>query len=210
MNKNGNFASVIASLASAAFATLMISIASAVPASAQAFLNPVPSPSSPSATFLEQSAVSSGGATGAQNNSSNLLTGAGAIATSMQRQFSLNQSGNGLLAPNSVNMAPFPSGTYSYGFAKPNYGPGLPNHYGMYNGAPLPPTATSSVDINIVDCGNLSTNYAPGQYNPWANNYSLSVQNPNGTTTTLNLMETATEAQTFLQNSLSDATSSFE
>jgi hypothetical protein len=112
--------------------------------------------------------VSSGGAAGNVNNSSNFLTGTGATNSGIVQnsQPNLQNSQYGLLAPNSVNGAPFPSGTYTYGFPLTNYVPPgtYQNQYGSYAGQALPVVSTSSVDINIVDCPFLA------QYNPgWGN-----------------------------------------
>lgn len=60
----------------------------------------------------------------------------------------------GLTAPNSVNNAPIPSGSFDLGF-----GPGSSQPFtGPYNAGPygglLPPTATSSVDIDVSNLSN--------------------------------------------------------
>jgi hypothetical protein len=53
----------------------------------------------------------------------------------------------GLLAPGTAGaMTAVPSGSYSFGFGGPGFPTGLGRNFGM-----LPPTSTSSVDLNIVD-----------------------------------------------------------
>ena len=54
-----------------------------------------------------------------------------------------------LLAPNSVNMAPYPSGRFTYGFPNAPATVFMGVDHGNVGGV-LPPTSTSSVDINIV------------------------------------------------------------
>jgi hypothetical protein len=61
----------------------------------------------------------------------------------------LEQTSTGSLAPNSVNMSPFPSGSFNYGFPSP--GPQM-FMYASKGGPGLPVTSTSSVDLNTVDC----------------------------------------------------------
>jgi hypothetical protein len=185
-------------------ATIALIAACASPAMAQAFLNPV---SAQQPTFLQNGTVNSGGAVGNLTNSSNLLTGPGAFNAGVVkgRQLSLQTSGNGLLAPNSVNMAPFPSGSYNYGFTGGGAVPGLANHYGNYNGQALPVCSTGSVDLNIVDCPNVASNYGPGQVNPYAVINNLAVMMDNGTMRTINFQETQSESAAFLQQSFEDA-----
>lgn len=69
--------------------------------------------------------------------------------------FFLPDARTNLMAPQSVDMAPIPSASFKYGFADSGAAPyrgvcftktGSPSFGGI-----LPPCATSSVDINIVD-----------------------------------------------------------
>jgi hypothetical protein len=211
MNKNSRLARLVASVAGVAFVAIIACIANAAPASAQEFLNPVATPAQTAPNFLAPGAMPlEVPVVPTVQTSNNGGTIYGQPVTPPQYSTpNLPTMTNGLLAPNSVNMAPFPSGTNSYGFAQPTTS-AVPNHYGNYASQQLPPTATSSVDINIVDCPNLASNYAAGQTNPWANNYNLSVQQPNGTWATINFQETANEAQSFMQSELQDATASFQ
>jgi hypothetical protein len=93
--------------------------------------------------------VNSTAAQGTQSYSSTAYApGLTTNATAQQSSSSL-PSGYGLLAPNSVNNAPYPSGTFTYGFPNESVGP----YMGVSNrtvGGYLPQTSTSSVDINIV------------------------------------------------------------
>jgi hypothetical protein len=163
-------------------------------AKAQAFLNPV---SSQAPSFLENNAIASAeavastGATGNQNNSDNLLTTQGAYNAGVVggRYLNVQSAQEGLLAPNSVNNSAFPSGSYSYGFTGTNTKP--------YAGQTLPLCSTGSVDLNIVNCPNLLTNYGPTQYNPWG--VSTMLVNPTNPTLPLDLQETASEAAIFVQ-----------
>ena len=165
-------------------------------AKAQAFLNPV---SSQAPSFLEQNAVSqtaidSTGATGFQNNSDNLPTVQGAYNAGTIGGTSANLQQNaleGLMAPNSVNGAAFPSGSYSYGFTTSPTAT-------SYAGQALPPCSTGSCDLNIVNCPNLLTNYGANQYNPWS--VSTMLVNPTNPTIPLDLEETASTAAAFINS----------
>ena len=187
---------------------LTSALCAGAPALAQDFLNPV-SPQAP--TFASNGALNSGGAIGNLSNSSNLLTGPGAIAQPMLngRAFSLPTAGNGLMAPNSVNNTPFPSGQYSYGFSQPPAFSINPlasnNQYGMYAGQSLPTVSTGSVDFNTVDCPYLRESYGTGSQvvNPFAININLPGLG------TLNLQETAQSADTFLNNSVNSISGFF-
>jgi hypothetical protein len=115
-----------------------------------------------------------------------------------QAQPGLAQAQNGLLAPNSVNPGAYPSGSFSYGFAQQN---GLfnlnlgasGNQYGFFGGQALPSTATSSVDLNTVDCPYLRSSGLGGFVMPWTLNISLP-----GLNGSINLSETAASAESFL------------
>jgi hypothetical protein len=163
-------------------------------AKAQAFLNPI---SSQAPSFLEQNAVSqqaidSTGAQGFQNNSDNLLTTQGAYNAGVVGGSTANLQQNaleGLMAPNSVNNAAFPSGSYSYGFT-------MSPTATAYAGQALPVCSTGSCDLNIVNCPNLLTNYGANQYNPWS--VSTMLVNPTNPTLPLDLEETASEAALFI------------
>jgi hypothetical protein len=163
-------------------------------AKAQAFLNPV---NSQAPSFLEQNAVSqqaidSTAASGFRNNSDNLLTTQGAYNAGVVGGNAMNLQQNaleGLMAPNSVNNAAFPSGVYSYGFTT---SPATTT----YAGQALPVCSTGSCDLNIVNCPNLLTNYGPTQYNPWS--VSTMLVNPTNPTLPLDLQETASEAALFI------------
>jgi hypothetical protein len=159
-------------------------------AKAQAFLNPV---TAQAPTFLENGAASSGGAQGNMNNSDNLLTGPGAFKAGVVggRYLNVQSAQEGLMAPNSVNMAAFPSGSYSYGFTT-----SPPTT--LYAGQALPVCSTGSVDLNIVNCPNLLTNYGPTAYNPWG--VATMLVNPTNPTLPLDLQETASEASMFIQS----------
>ena len=157
------------------------------PAMAQEFLNPVvPSPPSPVASspvsWLEAAEVAA--EVGNRNHSNNTLTGPGALNAGVVngRQFTLPTAGNGLMAPQSVNNAPFPSGTYTDGFTGTQSDPtGSLNNYGMYAGQQLPLTATSSCDINVVDSPYTISNYTGNQStNPYGLNSVLQTINANG------------------------------
>jgi hypothetical protein len=135
------------------------------------------------------------------NHDDNLLTGPGAFNAGVPngRQLALQSSGNGLLAPNSVNGKAFPSGQYTDGF--PTSAPpavGAPNY-----GQPLPVVSTSSVDLNIVDCPYLVENTPPGAYNPYALSNTITSTLPGSKP--IDLQETAAEATTFLQQSFADS-----
>lgn len=172
---------------------------------AQEFLNPV---AVQAPTFLQNGTVNSGGAQGMMNNSSMLTTQQQAYHMPLPqgRGVKLPTAGVGLMAPGSVNPAAFPSGQYSYGFTGSQSAPlGGLNHYGFYNGMPLPMVSTGSVDLNIVDCPNIASNYAPGQFNPYAYVPTLTYTNPDGSIRNINFQETKSEAQDFLDNALDDA-----
>jgi hypothetical protein len=181
------------------------------PVLAQDFLSPV-TPQPPS--FASNGALNSGGALGSASNSSNLLTGAGAIAgqTVGGRTFSLPGATNGLLAPNSVNLAPLPQDNqhFTYGFSTPSaltiYPGASKNQYGMYAGQSLPTTSTGSVDINTVDCPYLRESY--GSSSSVVNPLNLNLNIPG--LGTLNLQETPQSAINFINNSVSDISSFFE
>jgi hypothetical protein len=153
-------------------------------------------------TFLNN-AYSSTGATGNLTNSSGLMTtqqtlNGGVIGG--QAQPGLAQAQNALMAPNSVNNAAYPSGSFSYGFAQSNglfnlnLGSGS-NQYGNFGGQALPSTATSSVDLNTVDCPYLRSSGLGGTIIPWSLNISLP-----GLSGSINLSETAASAESFLSN----------
>jgi len=104
-------------------------------------------------------AAMSGGATGVFGNTSS-LTGAGPMGmggltsnlTSQQTPFSsLPQASYNLMAPNSVNMSPFPSAQWTYGFPNEATAPFMGVDHGSVGGF-LPATSTSSVNLNTVDC----------------------------------------------------------
>ena len=187
-------------------------VACATPANAQEFLNPI---AVQNPTFLENGPVppttppvNPVTSFGNYNNSSGLLTGPGAYNAGVVkgRQFTLPTAQAALMAPNSVNMAPFPSGSYSYGFTGSGAVAGAVNQYGMYGGNALPTVSTGSVDLNIVDCSNLAQNYGPGQVNPWGISNTLTVTLPDGTQQNINFQETAAQAQTFIQQEVQDST----
>ncbi|HEY9719566.1 MAG TPA: hypothetical protein V6C69_18955 [Trichormus sp.] len=103
-------------------------------------------------------AALSGGTTGVFGNTS-AMTGAGPMGmggltsalTSQQSPRGLQQAGQGLLSPGSVNQSAFPSQQWSYGF--PSGGTGV--YQGVTGGSIggfLPATSTSSVNLNTVDC----------------------------------------------------------
>jgi hypothetical protein len=160
------------------------------PALAQEFLNPV-APTAP--TYSGNGALNSGGALGALSHSTNFVTAPGAfnagLPNNMQNTIGNMQSaGNGLLAPNSVDMTPLPSGQWNYGF---NTNPSSPplngsvylgqSAYGPFNqqgnyaslvpglipgtfvpsGITLPVVSTSSNDLNTVDCPFLRETAGP-------------------------------------------------
>lgn len=82
----------------------------------------------------------------------NYVSGQGQHTSPTQAPYTrggLEQTSTGSLAPNSVNMSPFPSGSFSYGFGSP--GPQV-FMYASRGGPGLPVTSTSSVDLNTVDC----------------------------------------------------------
>lgn len=167
-------------------------------ARAQAFLNPV---TAQAPTFLENGAASSTGATGNENNSDNLMTGPGAFKAGVVggRALNVQSAQEGLLAPNSVNMAAFPSGSYSYGFTTSP----TPTSYG---GRSLPVCSTGSVDLNIVNCPNLLTNYGAIVNDTYVagtttNPYGLAtmLDNPTNPNVPIDFQETAAEAAQFVQ-----------
>lgn len=209
MNKINRSARLVASFTGLAFVAILACITTAAPASAQEFLNPVATPAQTAPNFLNPSAAPLVVVPTVQASNQGGTIYGQPVVPPQYSQPNVTAMTNGLLAPNSVNIAPFPSGTYSYGFASPPVSV-VPNHYGNYAGQQLPPTSTASVDINVVDCPNLASNYAPGQANPWAQNYNLSVQNPDGTWSTIDFQETAGAAQSFIQSELQDATASFQ
>jgi hypothetical protein len=151
-------------------------------------------------TFLNN-AFSSTGATGNSTNSSGLMTtqqtlNGGVLGGQAMPSLSSAQYAN--LAPNSVNNAAFPSGSFSYGFAQNNglfnlnLGAGA-NQMGNFGGTALPKVATSSVDINTVDCPYLRSTGLGGTVFPWTLNISLP-----GLNGSINLSETAASANSFL------------
>ncbi|HEY9755503.1 MAG TPA: hypothetical protein V6C97_10100 [Oculatellaceae cyanobacterium] len=93
-----------------------------IPVSAQAFLSPY---TAQAPTMNANGAFDSGGATGDINHSSNLLTGAQAINAGVVggRVYGLQAASTALVAPNSVDNTPLPSGTFGYGFAGSQSGP---------------------------------------------------------------------------------------
>jgi hypothetical protein len=176
-------------------ASAVVALAS-LPAKAQEFLNPVVSPPSTSSStapvWLDEAQVAQ--QIGNQNHSSQLPTGPGAINAGVAggRTLSLNGSGNGLLAPNSVNNAPFPSGSCSDGFSMGSFYGSQPNQYGMYNGQPLPVTATSSCDLNVVDAPYSISNYGTSTSNPYGLNQVLQTTNADGTERVVNFKDVTT------------------
>jgi hypothetical protein len=70
-------------------------------------------------------------------------------ATGRNNQILQQAAAFNLLAPQSVNMSPYPSGQFSYGFPNEPAAPFMGVSRGSVGGI-LPNTATSSVDINIV------------------------------------------------------------
>jgi hypothetical protein len=96
-----------------------------------------------------QSQFASSAAQGTQSYSSSAYAPGQTTNATWQQSASSLPSGYGLLAPSSVNNAPYPSGTFTYGFPNESIGP----YMGVSNrtvGGFLPQTSTSSVDINIV------------------------------------------------------------
>ncbi|HEY9757091.1 MAG TPA: hypothetical protein V6C97_18135 [Oculatellaceae cyanobacterium] len=167
-----------------------------LPAKAQEFLNPVGSQPASSAnavpTWLEEAQLAQ--QIGNRNHSSELETGPGSTNAGVLggRTLNLNTSGNGLLAPNSVNNTPFPSGSCSDGFSMgPFYGI-QPNQYGMYNGQPLPVTATSSVDLNVVNAPYTVSNYGTSISNPYGLNQVLQTINADGTERVVQFQDVST------------------
>jgi hypothetical protein len=164
MNHIYRLASTLVIAASAAILTL------APPTVAQTsptIGGPMPGAEAPASTGAVATAndAMTSAAQGNETNSDNLLTGheaimgpvigqgttyggAGAAASSL----GIPSVANSLMAPNSVNMAPFPSGQFLYGF--PNEGTtsltGVSQKIG--NGGFMSPVGTSSVNINTVDC----------------------------------------------------------
>jgi hypothetical protein len=173
----------------------------AAPVNAQAFLDPV---SVQPTTFLQSG---SNGSSGASTQRSNAADGSNKTQTydagvPRGRELNLQATGNGLLAPNSLDQTPVPSGSFNLGFPTSesitvNLGNQY-NQYGLYNGQALPVVSSSSVDVNDVDCPNLAQNYAPGIYNPWAQNLPTQFILPNGQIHVLHLQETAQGAAEFL------------
>lgn len=62
----------------------------------------------------------------------------------------LNQTSMNLMAPNSVDTSPFPSGQWSYGFPNESSAPFMGVSKGSVGGF-IPQTSTASVDINTYD-----------------------------------------------------------
>ena len=179
----------------------------ATPALSQEFLNPVAT-SVQKPTFLDNGTVNSGGASGAQNHTSSLPTMPGCYNAGVVkgRQFGLPMAGNGIMAPGSVNMAPIPSGSYNFGFTGGGAIGSAINHYGMYGGHALPVCSTGSVDLNVVDCPNVASNYGPGQVNPYAISNVLQITLSDGTIRNIDFQETQEEASAFLQQELEGST----
>ncbi len=150
------------------------------PAHAQDFLDTV---SAQAPTLNGNGAFNTGGATGDQNQSTNLTTGPGVLNGGVVggRNYALAGARAGLLSPNSVDNEPIPSGQFGYGFAQPAQTPSLGISFGadtdqgsiglnfdlgglgamptsFYAGRPLPTVSTGSVDLNTVDCPFLRQN----------------------------------------------------
>ena len=177
------------------------------PAMAQEFLNPiVPTPTSsivetPAMLLAEEEIAAE---IGARNHNNNHVTGPGAFNSGVVngRKFSLPTAGNGLMAPASVNNAPFPSGTYNDGFKGGQLDPtGALNHYGMYSGQQLPLTATSSVDLNVVDNPYTVSNYGVQPVpNPYGLNSVLQTTMLDGSTRVVLFKSADNGAQNFMTN----------
>jgi hypothetical protein len=179
----------------ASFLALLTTACLGSPALAQDFLT---TQTATPPTFLNN-AYSSTGAAGAATNSSNLLTGPGALNGGVVggNTYSLPSAAYANMAPNSVNNSAFPSGTFSYGFNQPgpiNINLGASgNQYGFFGGQALPTVSTGSVDINTVDCPYLRSSGLGGAVSPWNLNFSLF-----GLSGSVNLSETASSAESFL------------
>lgn len=109
---------------------------------------------------LRTGQIASGSATGTYGNVSR-PTLSQSVAQPTNRRVPLDTVQTGILAENSVDGSPIPSGTFDYGF--PKNGPSI--YRGAYAagirssalGNSLPQVSTSSVDINICDEGSFGS-----------------------------------------------------
>ncbi len=118
---------------------------------------------------FNSSPYNSAGATGSYGNTSQMTSNqtiapSVSIPTIPQNVPGLQSAQNGLMGMSSVNMLPFSSGGFSYGFSilpslAASIAPGMTGVNDYYGFGMLPPVSTSSFDGNICDMPCKTTGY---------------------------------------------------
>jgi hypothetical protein len=173
---------------------------------------PMPGVEAPANTGPEASAVdvNASAAQGNETNSNDLLTGHEAIMGPVVGQgvtfgsgaagsLGIPSVGQALMAPNSVDMTAFPSGQFHYGFPNnPTTSFTGVSSKSSPSGGFLSPAATSSVDINTVDCPFLRESYSNGGSGGLGNiNLAIPLGGGNTLNTSINPVQTINQLNNF-------------